>query len=144
MIDTINRACRLLSAATASPIEVARGLSQIVEGEEGDHEIIARPPDSSVGSATVVARIDAPEADVVVLEPAPGTTLTVRELVSALGAFREGPPARPGSPRRIIFHPDVRGPTHTCAVIAEVPAEPGEITDRAVERVTVRRDPVLR
>lgn len=143
MIDTIERAGRLVSAPTATPIEVARGLGEIVEGGEGDHEIVVKPTDPSVGSATVVARIDAPETDLVVLEPAPGAATTVSQLASSLGAWREGPRTRPSSPRRIVFHPDVRGPTHTCAVVAEVNAEAGEIGSEPVGRVTVRREPIL-
>jgi len=144
VIETIERACRLVSAPTATPIEVARGLGQIVEGAAGDHEIVARPPDPSVESATVVARIDAPETDFVAIEPAPETRLTVSQLASALGAYREGPRTRPSSPRRLVFHPDIHGPTHTCAVVAEVSAEAEALGDAPVERVTVRRDPILR
>lgn len=144
MIETIERACELVSAPTATPIEVAHGLGQIVEGAAGDHEIVVRVADPSVRLATVVARIDAPETDFVALEPSSETTLTVSQLASALGAYREGPRTRPSSPRRLVFHPDIHGPTHTCAVVAEVSAEAGEIADRAAERVTVRRDPILR
>ncbi|MGH2460746.1 MAG: hypothetical protein ACRDIY_17970 [Chloroflexota bacterium] len=144
MIETIERACRLVAAPAASPIEVARGLGTIVEGGEGDHEIVVRPPDRSVRAATVVARIDAPETDLVVLDPSPEARLTVADLVAAFGAYREGPRTRPGSPRRFVFHTNFHGPTNTCAVIAEVAAAQGEIGGEPVERVTVRRDPILR
>ncbi len=144
MIDTIQRVCRLLSATGATPIEVARQLGQVVEGGAGDHEIVVRPTNSAVGSATVVARIDAPETDFVALEPAPGARLTVSQLTAALGPYREGPRTRPLAPRRIVFRPEVRGPTHTCAVTADVSPEPGAVDDRTVDLVIVRRDPIVR
>ncbi len=140
MIEVLRALCEELSRSAVSAREVANSLGTIAEDRGEVSPLVVAPRSPEVAGATVVRQAGTDEPAYVELTPSDPNALSIQALVSAFGEYTRLPRPRPGAPARVAFYPGISGPTHTCAIIAEVVPGRRGLDDATVSAVLVRRD----
>ena len=135
MAATLAHWCAELAADDVTATGLARQIGEIVAGE-GTPQLTVRPSDGAWAQAEIISRPGEDAPSLVRLVPAGSDALPSSTLDDAFGTALFPPKVNFTDPVTRFYELDTGAPSHTTAVIAELPPEGGD----HVTAVTLRRD----
>ena len=136
MAATLAALCDALAEDNVTADGLAQQIGEIADGA-GTQQITIRPRDDAWSRAEVISRAGEEEPALVRMTPADPKALKVRDLDKAFGKPATLPPkVHFTDPESRIYEVDPGKPSHTAAIIAELPPEGG----KHVQAVVLRRD----
>lgn len=138
MFEILQQICILLSQPKITAQDLSTNIGTIVEDHGESLSIIVQPSDQLFKEAVVTRMYKSQEAAGVRLQVAESKKLSIQELKSVFGEYKESVPIDWNWPREIIFYVNVPTSPYKCGIIAAVKPGKNGIEDGTAKSLVIR------
>jgi hypothetical protein len=137
-IDTIQQLCSLFFNRSLTTVAISDRLGKVLNDRGSDLPVDVQPADPVWQAARIIRQVGTDKPAHVDLTLANPTSLSVKDLASAFGAYSELPLRSLDLPPRILFDVDSPDSSESCVVIASVKPGSRGIENGSITAVTIR------